>query len=92
MYVLVCVVHMVPLMLILMLEYEQARLFYLRTLSRQERLNLHMIMSIAQPLMSVSRENIKFRFLAACYKVSPDLVQGMLAVIYGSSQRSFLDA
>lgn len=61
------------------LEYEQARLFYLRTLTPQERSNMHM--NIAQPLMSVSREDIKLRFLASCYKVSPDLVQGILAVM-----------
>lgn len=61
------------------LEYEQARLFYLRTLTPQERSNLHV--NIAQPMMSVTREEVKLRFLAGLYKVSPDLVQGVLDVI-----------
>lgn len=57
-------------------EYAQARQFYLHGLNAEERAHLHY--NIAKAFRAVSRQEIKLRFLIACYKVHPDYARGIL--------------
>lgn len=57
-------------------EYAQARQFYLHGLSQNERTHLHA--NIAKAFRSVSRIEVKLRFLVACYKTHPDYARGIL--------------
>lgn len=57
-------------------EYAQARQFYFHGLNAEERAHLHY--NIGKAFRSVTRPEIKLRFLVACYKVHPDYVRGIL--------------
>lgn len=58
-------------------EYAQTRQFYLHGLSEEERAHLHQ--NIATAFRSVTRQDIKLRFLVLCHKVHPDYVRGILS-------------
>ncbi|CAF3680904.1 unnamed protein product [Rotaria sp. Silwood1] len=57
-------------------EYVQAREFYLQGLNNDERTHLHY--NIAKAFRSVTRSDIKLRFLVACYKIHSEYARDIL--------------
>lgn len=57
-------------------EYRQAREFYLHGLDDKQRASLHY--NIARAFRSVTRPEIKLRFLVSCYKIHPEYARGIL--------------